>query len=109
MGICISNQQHEYKTSTIKSNTPYIITVYESMKVVDPPNQRSNSSTSPLYQMTNVSHSARDSLSVCASPKTPILFRLNNRKEVKKSTLYPICTSNYGELIGIKRPCNVYV
>ena len=107
MGICISNQQHEYnKTSIIKTNTPYIITVYESMKVVDPPNQRSNSSTCPIYQMTNTFNTPLDSLSACISPKTPILFRLNNRREMKKST---ICTSNYGELIGIKRPCNVYV
>ena len=106
MGICISNQQHEYKTPTIKSNAPYIITVYESIKVVDPPNQRSNSSTCPIDQMTNSFNTPLDSLSACVSPKTPILFRLNNRREMKKST---ICTSNYGELIGIKRPCNVYV
>ena len=109
MGICNPNQQTENKTIIIQSNTPYVISLYESLEAIDTPHQKSKIISPDLSRTASTLLTSGESISLCKSPKTPILYKLINRKENKNSTLHPICTSNYGELIGIKNPCNVQI
>jgi hypothetical protein len=107
MGICTSNQQTENKTIIIQSNTSYVISLYESLGAMDTPYQKSKIISPDLSRTASTLLTSGETISSCKSPKTPILNKLIKRKENKKSTVHPICTSNYGELIGIKNLCNV--
>ena len=99
----------ENKTIIIQSSTPYVISLYESLEAIDTPHQKSKIISPDLSRTASTLLTSGESISLCKSPKTPILYKLINRKENKNSTLHPICTSNYGELIGIKNPCNVQI
>ena len=109
MGICTPNQQTENKTIIIQSNTPYVISLYESLGAIDTQYQKSKIISPDLSRTASTLLTSGETISSCKSPKTPILYKLINRKENKKSTVHPICTSMYGELIGIKNPCNVQI
>ena len=104
MGICTQNIQCKNTTITVHSSSPRMISLYESLAIIDNSHQKFKTASSDLF---HTDSTLADTLNSSKSSNSPILYKLIHRKANKKSTPHPICTSNYGKLIGIKNPCEV--
>ena len=105
MGICAQNLQCENTTITVYSSSPRMTSLYESLQIINNSQQKLKTASFDLSQ--TESTLANNTLNSSKSSNSPILCKLINRKANRKSTPHPICTYNYGKLIGIKNPCEV--
>ena len=104
MGICTQNQISDNNTIIINSNLPDGISSYKSFNVLEIPNKCTNASTVSLGKLESTLQFTGETLFVNISPKTPILFKLNNRRASKKIIDSSSCGTNYKELFDVVRP-----
>ena len=105
MGICTQNQINDNNnTIIINSTIPDGISSYKSFNILEIPNKCTNTSTVSLCKLEGSTlqfQFANETFFSNISPKTPILFKLNNRRVNKKIIDASSCNMNY---IDVVRP-----
>lgn len=105
MGICTQNQINDNNNTIIVNSTiPDGVSSYKSFNILEIPNKCTNTSTVSLCKLESSTlqfHFAGETFFSNISPKTPILFKLNNRRVSKKIIDASSCHMNY---IDVVRP-----